>query len=385
MCSTASFSVLADDSLTFSGYARYGNHSILNEPDSEDEVVVDNPDFGYVATNGGMGSSVGRLGNETYGGEIQLTKHIESDTGTEWDIGFMLEQYADWDLGIKKFYAGASNVFESQPDLYLWAGRVHNMRHQTHLSNYFTINTDGQGGGFKGLDLDYFDLDFSIVAKATGGGSSDAEGLIAATSQFNNVIDNDFVNVALIANYGFDTAETTSDTHINAYQLGALINYSGDNWKNKITLRQSDNTINELFRKAEGVTAFAAYLEGTHVFNDTFTVLYEVGYNAIDNDGDDETDRFASRDTLHTIIRPMVFWSTTHSTWMETGYDVVDYDAGGEDKAWKVTLSQNVSINGFAKSRPMLRAFVTYGEVDNASESDKRDVLAAGLMFEAWW
>ena len=382
LCSTASLEVVADDSLIFNGYARYGSHSILNSPDSEDEVGAD---YKYVETTGGLGSAAGRLGNETYGGEIQLTKTFESESGVDWSVGFMIEQYADYDLGIKKFYAEASNVFESQPNMSVWAGRVHNMRPQTHLSNYFIINTDGQGGGFKDMEFDAFDLDFSIVAKPTGGGSSDDDGLMAVTSQFKNFDVADLFTIDLIANYGFDTAETTTDTHINAYQFGALVNYGGDDWKHKITVRQSDNTINELFRKAEGVSAFAAYLEGTHVFNDTFTVLYEVGYDAIDNNGDNDTDRFVSRDTAHMIIRPMIFWNANHSTWFETGYDFVDYHDAGEDKAWKVTISQNISFDAFAKARPMLRAFVTYGVVENDIETDKRDVLTAGLMFESWW
>ncbi|STV62067.1 maltoporin [Klebsiella pneumoniae subsp. ozaenae] len=29
------------------------------------------------------------------------------------------------------------------------------------------------------------------------------------------------------------------------------------------------------------------------------------------------------------IVRPMYFWNDVHSTWLEAGYQRVDYDQGG--------------------------------------------------------
>jgi maltoporin len=341
--------------------------------------------YKYVKTDGQFGSDVGRLGNETFGGEIQLTKKFESPAGAQWEVGFMLEQYADWDIGFKKFYAGASNVFASQPDAFVWGGRVHNMRPQTHLSNYFVMVTDGQGGGVKNLDLGLVDADFSVVAKASGDGGSDDDGLMAATSKFHGINIGD-ASLSLIANYGFDSAESASDTHISASQFAAIVTLNQGDWKNKLTVRQSFNTVNKIFKKSEDVSAFAAYLEGSNVFSDTYTVYYEAGYNSVSNDDNTVTGHFASRDATHLIVRPMVFWDDVNSTWLEAGVDNVSYDNGDSDSAWKVTLSQNISIKAFAKARPMLRFYATYGEVDNASETTGvYDVLTAGAMFESWW
>ncbi|MCS5932329.1 carbohydrate porin [Klebsiella pneumoniae subsp. pneumoniae] len=40
----------------------------------------------------------------------------------------------------------------------------------------------------------------------------------------------------------------------------------------------------------------------------------------------------------------MYFWNDVHSTWLEAGYQRVDYDQGGDNHGWKLTLSQNIAI-----------------------------------------
>ncbi|WP_316502580.1 carbohydrate porin, partial [Klebsiella grimontii] len=54
-----------------------------------------------------------------------------------------------------------------------------------------------------------------------------------------------------------------------------------------------------------------------------------------------------------------------HSTWLEAGYQRVDYDQGGDNHGWKLTLSQNIAIGMGPEFRPMLRFYVTGGQVDN--------------------
>jgi hypothetical protein len=43
----------------------------------------------------------------------------------------------------------------------------------------------------------------------------------------------------------------------------------------------------------------------------------------------------------------------------------VDYDQGGDNHGWKLTLSQNIAIGMGPEFRPMLRFYVTGGQVDN--------------------
>lgn len=96
--------------------------------------------------------------------------------------------------------------------------------------------------------------------------------------------------------------------------------------------------------------------------------------------GEDTSDR----NEYSVIARPMYQWDDVHSTWLEAGYAMEDHDDDTEKKGWKVTLSQNVSLGGLPWSRPMLRFYVTAGDV-KATDVEKVDTLAAGAMFEAWW
>ena len=77
----------------------------------------------------------------------------------------------------------------------------------------------------------------------------------------------------------------------------------------------------------------------------------------------------------------MYFWNDVHSVWLEASYQRVDYDRGGENHGWKLTLSQN-----------MLRFYVPGGQVDNKhiakvndSSVERLHSLNVGGMFEAWF
>ncbi|GEA49894.1 maltoporin [Vibrio inusitatus NBRC 102082] len=377
--------ILADDALVFNGYARWGFHSQLNNPKLESQV---GHEYKFVETDSDFGSSVGRLGNETNGGEIQLTKYLTSSSGAKWDVGFMLEQYSDsseeWDPNIKKLYAGVRNIIPSQPNAYFWGGLNHNMRYQTYLTNYFIYETDGQGGGVRDLDVGIADLDLSVVAAASYTGAHDRDGLMAATSDLHGIHLNADFYLDLFMNYGFDTTETTADTHIQAQQYGLRLHHEGWDWNNRVTAMYSTNNVNSVFKKAEEVDAVQVYFEGDYTFTPSIALAYLAAYHNVENTGTNTDEHFASRTSGNVVLRPMFFWNEDHSTWFETGYENVDYDGNGEDTAWKITVSQNISFGARSKARPMLRAYVTYGQVDKRLEA-KYDVASAGIMFEGWW
>jgi maltoporin len=88
----------------------------------------------------------------------------------------------------------------------------------------------------------------------------------------------------------------------------------------------------------------------------------------------------------------MYFWNDVHSTWLEAGYQRVDYDQGGDNQSWKLTLSQNIAIGMGPEFRPMLRFYVTGGQVDNKRhregerhQSEQLDSTTTSGMFEAWF
>ena len=363
------------DGIVFSGYARYGAHY-----KSGDERYVD---------IGTTGRSVGRLGNESNGGEVQLAKLFQADNGAIWDIVFMADHWEadawadDGGLSMKKMYAGVTNIFESQPELYMWAGRDFHQRPQQGLNDYFWMTHDGQGAGFNNLDFGGAKLDMGFVGQVKGGLVND-NGRYAITSKLHS-INAGIGQLDLYANYGFasDEADEVGKPKVSdetAYLLGATL---GLGESNKLVMKYGDGADSSVFELKGDYQTFYASLEGSYAASEQFIIDYLVSYK--DNSGSDldrENTEYAG------IVRPQYQWNDVHSTWLEAGYGMVDYDDDGEENAWKVTLSQNVSLGGLPWSRPMLRFYTTVGDVEtkgNTVKTTNVDTLSFGAMFEAWW
>ncbi|WP_060980937.1 carbohydrate porin [Vibrio splendidus] len=365
------------DGIVFSGYARYGAHY-----KSGDERYVD---------IGTTGRSVGRLGNEANGGEVQLAKLFQADSGAIWDIVFMADHWEadawadDGGLSMKKMYAGVTNVFESQPELYMWAGRDFHQRPQQGLNDYFWMTHDGQGAGFNNLDFGGAKLDMGFVGQVKGGLVND-NGRYAITSKLHS-INAGIGQLDLYANYGFASDEADSDvagepkvSDETAYLVGATL---GLGESNKLVVKYGDGADTSVYDLKGDYQTLYASVEGSYAASEQFIIDYLVSYK--DNSGSDldrENTEYAG------IVRPQYQWNDTHSTWLEAGYGMVDYDDDGEENAWKVTLSQNVSLGGLPWSRPMLRFYTTVGDVEtkgNTVNTTNVDTLSFGAMFEAWW
>ncbi|MEZ8233685.1 MULTISPECIES: carbohydrate porin [Vibrio] len=365
------------DGIVFSGYARYGAHY-----KSGDERYVD---------IGTTGRSVGRLGNEANGGEVQLAKLFEADNGAIWDIVFMADHWEadawadDGGLSMKKMYAGVTNVFESQPELYMWAGRDFHQRPQQGLNDYFWMTHDGQGAGFNNLDFGGAKLDMGFVGQVKGGLVND-NGRYAITSKLHS-INAGIGQLDLYANYGFASDEADSDvagdpkvSDETAYLVGATLGLGASN---KLVVKYGDGADSSVYDLKGDYQTLYASVEGSYAASEQFIIDYLVSYK--DNSGSDldrENTEYAG------IVRPQYQWDDVHSTWLEAGYGMVDYDDDGEENAWKVTLSQNVSLGGLPWSRPMLRFYTTVGDVEtkgNTVKTTNVDTLSFGAMFEAWW
>ncbi|GHW11593.1 carbohydrate porin [Vibrio cholerae] len=360
----------APEGVIFSGYARYGAHYA-------------DGDKRYVQI-GSTGAAVGRLGNEGNGGEFQLGKIFRTDSGVVWNLGAMLDHWANDQWGspggvdLKKLFAGVTNVFESQPDLYLWAGRDFHQRPQQGINDYFWMMHDGQGAGFKNLDIGAakFDLGFvGQIGSGTGGSLGNDTGVYALTSKLHGI--NAGVGALdIYANYGFASREAgASKEDETSWQLGATLGL-GDS--NKIIVRYSNGADNSSFDLSGDMQVLYTSFEGSYNYGNPWAIDYLVSYK--DFSGEDTT----NKSEYSGIVRPMYSWNEVHSTWFEAGYALVDYENGDEERGWKVTASQNISLGGMPWSRPMLRLYTTVGEVDDASNT-KHDTVSVGAMFEAWW
>ncbi|SBT13186.1 carbohydrate porin [Vibrio celticus] len=363
------------EGIVFSGYARYGAH-------------YSDGDNRYVEV-GSSGRSLGRLGNEANGGEFQLGKIFQADSGAKWDLVLMLD---DWNndqwgssggVNLKKMYAGVTNFVESQPELYAWAGRDFHQRPQQGLNDYFWMTHDGQGAGFNNLNLGGIKLNMGFVGAVDSedGALGNDSGRYGITSKLHG-INAGIGNLDLYANYGFasEEADTIGNkvSDENAWQIGATLGL-GDS--NKLVAKYADGADNSVFDLAGDKQVIYVSLEGNYATSDQFIIDYLISYKDISGDDATEQSEYAG------IVRPQYQWDDTHSTWLEAGYAMEDRDDGSEKNGWKVTLSQNVSLGGLPWSRPMLRFYTTVGDVETkgTTKTVTADTLAFGAMFEAWW
>ncbi|WP_227732604.1 carbohydrate porin [Yersinia proxima] len=380
--------------LKFNAYARYG-------------AQFQAGDQRYVGVDGSYNgsSAIGRLGNEGNGGEFQLSKAFKGDNGAIWDVVVMLDHWGD-EVNLKKAYAGVTNLFESQPNAYLWAGRDFHQRPQQGINDYFWMTHDGQGAGIKNLDLGVVQLDAAAVGAVqscnpevvpdqsnpsritcTGGSGTGDNGHYALTSKLHGVKLGP-INFELYTNYGFDSKAIESEEKLKAWQTAVVLSHTGENIENKWVTRYSDNSDNSVYNKTADLRTIYTSVEGTYKFTPQTSVTYLAAFHDYDRSNHSED----NRRNYGVIIRPMHFWNDVHSTWLEAGYQRVDYDTGGDNRGWKLTLSQNISIAMGADFRPMLRFYVTGGEVDNKhtatttdTEDTRLDSFNVGAMWEAWF
>ncbi|MEK8317302.1 carbohydrate porin [Escherichia coli] len=378
----------------FSGYARYGAH-------------FQSGDQKYVAVDGSYNgaSAIGRLGNEGNGGEFQLSKAFKSDNGAIWDVNVMIDHWGD-EVNLKKAYAGVTNVLASNPDAYIWAGRDFHQRPQQGINDYFWMTHDGQGAGVKNFDIGGIKFDLATVAAVescnpevmedetnpsritcTGGSGTGDKGNYAVTSKIHGMKLGP-LDLELYANYGFDSKAVEGEDKLKAWQGAFVVSHSNDSGVNKVIARYSDNSDNSVYNKTDDLTTIYASFEGSHKFTQQAQIEYLLAFHDYDN----SSIKSDNRKNYGVIVRPMYFWNDVHSTWLEAGYQRVDYDKGGDNSGWKLTLSQNISIAMGPEFRPMLRFYMTGGQVDNdrtarvnGTKEKTLDDFNLGAMWEAWF
>ncbi len=378
----------------FSGYARYGAH-------------FQSGDQKYVAVDGSYNgaSAIGRLGNEGNGGEFQLSKAFKSDNGAIWDVNVMIDHWGD-EVNLKKAYAGVTNVLASNPDAYIWAGRDFHQRPQQGINDYFWMTHDGQGAGVKNFDIGGIKFDLATVAAVescnpevmedetnpsritcTGGSGTGDKGNYAVTSKIHGMKLGP-LDLELYANYGFDSKAVEGEDKLKAWQGAFVVSHSNDSGVNKVIARYSDNSDNSVYNKTDDLTTIYASFEGSHKFTQQAQIEYLLAFHDYDN----SSIKSDNRKNYGVIVRPMYFWNDVHSTWLEAGYQRVDYDKGGDNSGWKLTLSLNISIAMGPEFRPMLRFYMTGGQVDNdrtarvnGTKEETLDDFNLGAMWEAWF
>lgn len=377
----------------FSAYARYG----LNYQTGDQKYI--GVDGSYNGTSG-----IGRLGNEAFGGEFQFGKTFLAENGAVWDANIMFDHWSD-ELNLKKAYVGVTNLFASQPNSYLWAGRDFHQRPAQEINDYMWMNHDGQGAGIKELSVAGMKLDIGAVGQVescdphikpgdnpsritcTGGAGTGEKGNYALTSKLHGISVGD-LDVALYANYGFDSKAIEQSERTRAWQGAVVLSRTTEQSQHQLITRYSDNADNSVYSKTSGLQSTYISFDGLYTFNTHASIKYLLAYQ----DYKDTHSPANSRKNYAAIVRPMYYWNDIHSTWLEAGWQRVNYHSDGANEGWKLTLSQNISFALGQDIRPMLRFYVTGGEVDNrhtarvsGTTDTTLDSLNLGAMWEIWF
>ncbi|MBO2006557.1 carbohydrate porin [Serratia marcescens] len=131
---TASPDMAIPFGLKFSGYARYGAH-------------FQTGDQKYVGVDGSYNgaSAIGRWATKATVANSRSARPSKAQ-GAIWDLNVMFDHWSD-EVNLKKAYVGVTNVLDSNPNAYIWAGRDFHQRPQQGINDYFWMNHDGRAPG----------------------------------------------------------------------------------------------------------------------------------------------------------------------------------------------------------------------------------------------
>ena len=283
----------------------------------------------------------------------------------------MFDHWSD-EVNLKKAYVGVTNVLESNPNAYIWAGRDFHQRPQQD-QRLLLDEPRRPGAGVKNFDIGGVQFDVAAVSQVkscspevmadetnpsriTCTGSSDTgdNGHYALTTKTHNIKAGP-IDVEVYANYGFDSKAVDSDARLEAAGRPGAEPHQRQR-VNKVILRYSDNSDNSVYNKTDDLTTVYASFEGSHKFTQQAQIEYLLAFHDYDN-GKDNTDN--RKTTAPSSGRCTS--GTTCTPRLEAGYQRVDYDQGGDNHGWKLTLSQNIAIGMGPEFRPMLRFYVTGG------------------------
>jgi maltoporin len=377
-----------EEGLSYNGYARMVAGFNTEKNNSEHEAQAYNAVRNGIAIIKAPSSpqQPGRIGNEGTGMELGINYHQKSENAGDWDIYFMADDGYGWqrdhndsttyNLRMAQAFAGGSNLFESQKDMYVWAGKRFNGRAQFGLNDYFYFMNDGAGGGFDNMDFGMAKFDLAVVS-----GDNGNNGRYAVTSKLHS-IEVGSGSIGFNFNYGFgDQSDEHDPKHVTSLQAAAFYKVGWSMGTNEFAIRYNDNVSdNNLLDAGQikgDINSTAFYWFGNLGLSDSFAIDYGYSFEQSDLENNDEStwNQF--------VIKPHYRWSNIHSTSFEFGYDSVDFKDNQDESAWKVSIQQNMSMGSFLWSRPEIRFFVTHGEVKVGDKTTP--ATNVGMMFDAWW
>jgi len=344
-----------------------------------------------------------RLGNEceTYG-ELSLShKLVQNSDGSYFKLtttlAFAVAADQDWETytpSWRQVYIESGSLFSSQSwkTARFWAGKKFYRRHDAHINDFFFWDNSGPGAGVEDISLKHSRLAYAWRRNT----SSDDRAITQHDLrwyQLNsnpngqltlglNLIQPDQSQPGLITHQGqqlhilHQQTQLFGATNTLALQYGIGAGASLDNTVDD-TIDDSQQTVRLveqlLFNSDQHWRTMLVYI---HEHKQHIQRWQSVG------------------------IRPIYYFSEHFSLALELGHDNIRPDNGPEQQLSKITIAPQLSATRGFWARPVLRAFISYADWNNAAQQSavagdtisstgvfgsSTQGMTIGFQAEAWW
>lgn len=344
---------------------------------------------------------------------IRTTVMMSYATGENFTFDSLNNTKQGNDIALRQAFIEGGNIFQSIPDIRIWAGQRYYQRMDIHINDFYYLDMSGYGAGIQDVPLGSFG---KLSAAWIGGSVDDYQtdhGRVAKQNLDLRLTD---IKVPLgKLTFWFDFSNTRGGEVRNVFnEDGSNLDIqSSSGWAIGLFHRTGEEAFlggyNQLsLQYGEGAAYnFASTLDSSgpnlddawHFrVTDHFTIqpsphfaVQAVGvYDKIHYGGPDSDNQWIS-----VGARPVYFFNDRFSMALEAGVDWVNSDPLGKDgHLWKVTFAP-IQISRGQKffSRPQLRAYVTYagwsndfkGSVGGIPYENETNGLSYGIQAEAWW
>ena len=332
---------------------------------------------------------------------------IEANTTNSSNSASFPNGIGDDQFRLREAFVQAGNVLESQPNAKFWAGQRYYRRQHIDIDDFYYLDPSGYGGGVEDLNIGFGKLAVAFLSAArpdivTQNGNlaksnidvrlydlKGPAGLWAlwfdyATSKGGGASG---TVIPTTDGYAFGLRHQHLEWHGGyhtvsiAYGTGAASNFS--NPGNGVTIPNPTPFINS---SAQLLITGQVVLQPSDWFGIMPIFLYQ---RTKDGDPQHGWNQWASFGA-----RPVVFFSKHLSLAFEAGFDHTESEIGQYD-GWlrKFTLAPQIGAGRKFFSRPVLRAFITYGNwsdgfrglVGGVPYQNRTNGLTYGVQTETWW
>lgn len=335
------------------------------------------------------------FGGEAYKGQNGLGIRINTR------LAFVVNQDQDWEQfspSWREMNVVAENIGTGAfSKAKAWVGKRFYDRQDVHITDYYFWNNSGPGAGLENIDLGVGQLAYAIVRNADT--TNSGRTALAHDVRFSGIKVNPDGALTLGAQINQKRVVSGAGTvagghlltlmHTQANVMGGFnkvaLQYGKGSGAGTGGINFGATTDDTVMRVVEQIMVQPSGTRwsgmGTFVYQDT---------------------KSAGTHTKWTSIgaRPIYHFSDNYNLAVELGHDIVKPDGGATRKLTKFTIAPQLSAGGSFWSRPVLRAFYTYGKWNTAAQAaaaagtplsstgvfgSSTSGSTVGFQVETWW